>query len=74
MVRCSLDNKEFDMLWDTGSMICLVDRRWLNTHFPDKELITVAEFLEREGVKELKLKAANATRLSWMGWYWCNFV
>ena len=44
-------------------MICLVDRGWLNKHFPDKELITVAEFLEKEGVKELRLKAANATEI-----------
>ena len=63
MVRCHLDGIEFDMLWDTGSMICLVDRKWVDEHFPDKEISTVSEFLEREGVKDLKLKAANATEI-----------
>ena len=63
MVRCHLDGSEFDMLWDTGSMICLVDRKWVDENFPDKEISTVSEFLEREGVKDLKLKAANATEI-----------
>ena len=45
MVRCHLDGIEFDMLWDTGSMICLVDRKWVQKHFPEKEIDTVSEFL-----------------------------
>ena len=63
MVKCRLDGKQFDMLWDTGSMICLVDRRWVNKHFPGKRIQSVSEFLEREGVKDLKLRAANATEI-----------
>ena len=63
MVNCHLDGKIFDMLWDTGSMICLVSRRWLKKHFPGKKIESVSDFLEREGVKELKLTAANATEI-----------
>ena len=63
MVKCRLDGKQFTMLWDTGSMICLVDRRWVDKHFPGKRIQSVSEFLEREGVKDLKLRAANATEI-----------
>ena len=63
MIKCHLDGTEFDMLWDTGSMICLVDRKWVDKHFPGKAIDTVSEFLEREGVKDLKLKAANTTEI-----------
>ena len=63
MVKCNLDGKQFDMLWDTGSMICLVDLKWVKTHFPGKDILTVSEFLEREGVEDLKLRAANATEI-----------
>ena len=73
MVNCRLDGKKFDMLWDTGSMICLVDRRWLRRHFPGKKIESVSEFLKREGVKELKLRAANATEIKLDGVVVVNF-
>ena len=63
MIKCHLDGIAFDMLWDTGSMICLVDRKWVDKHFPGKAIDTVSEFLEREGVRDLKLKAANTTEI-----------
>ena len=29
MVQCLLGGKQCDMLWDTGSMISMVDRKWV---------------------------------------------
>ena len=63
IIECFLDGGKFKMLWDTGSMICLVSRKWVRKHFPDKEIISLASFLERENLTELKLKAANATEI-----------
>ena len=57
MVKCHLDGKKFDMLWDTGSMICLVDRKWVGEHFPDKEIDT-AERDKEELKSPNKLKSS----------------
>ena len=41
----------------------LLRGREKDKHFPGKAIDTVSEFLEREGVKDLKLKAANTTEI-----------
>ena len=63
-IRCRLDGKSTEMLWDTGSQVSLVDKRWVNQHFPDKEILPVADFLERE---DLKLCAANNSEIQFEG-------
>ena len=45
MLKCSLGGKEFQVLWDTGSMISLVDRRWVKENFPEAIVHSVAAFL-----------------------------
>ena len=37
---------EVEVLWDTGSMVCLCDRDWLEKNFPDVEVQSVSDFLE----------------------------
>ena len=64
MLRCQFSGKWFDALWDTGSMITLVDRIWLKEHFPDEEVIPVEEFLEGEN---LRIRAANKTLIPFDG-------
>ena len=59
MLRCLLEGKEFEMLWDTGSMVSLVDRRWIEEHFPEITIHPVSEFME----EELSVRAANATSI-----------
>ena len=63
MLKCFLEGKEFNVLWDTGSMVSLVSRKWLATHFPNMSVIDVAEFLG----KELSLTAANKTVIHFDG-------
>ena len=35
MLKCHLDGSDFDVLWDTGSMVSLVDKNWVKRHFPE---------------------------------------
>ncbi len=69
-IRCRLDGKSMKMLWDTGSMVSLVDKFWTNQHFPDKEILPVADFLDRD---DLKLCAANNTEIQFEGVMLVNF-
>ena len=64
MLQCQLNGKLMEVLWDTGSMVTLVDRGWIGENFPDAEVYSVSEFLDD---KELKLKAANSTQIRFDG-------
>ena len=57
MLSCYLGGKQVDVLWDTGSMISIVDRKWIEQMFPGIVIHSVKEFLE-EG---LQVRAANST-------------
>ena len=63
MVKCFMEDKEFSMLWDTGSMISMVDRNWVKENFPDKKVYPVSDFVE----EELKVKAVNTTEIPYDG-------
>ena len=64
MLSCFLNEKSTKALWDTGSMISLVDRDWLKENHPDAEVVPVAEFLEGE---ELTIRAANKSEIPFDG-------
>ena len=64
MLHCQLGGKSVKLLWDTGSQVTLVDRRWMRTNFPDAKIHSVSEFLDD---KELNLKAANSTQIRFDG-------
>ena len=67
IVRCCLEGKEVDMLWDTGSMISVVDREWMKRKFPEALIHSVSHFTDRE----LKVQAANSTKIRFDGGdYW----
>ena len=59
MLKCFLDGVNSEMLWDTGSMVSLVDRKWLATNFPDAIVHPISDFME-EG---LSVRAANSTSI-----------
>ena len=63
MLRCMLDSKEFELLWDTGSMVSLVGRNWVEEHFPDEKIYSVSEFFD----DNLTVRAANATEVKYDG-------
>ena len=63
MLNCHLGGKEFQMLWDTGSMISMVDRKWVKENFPEITIHPVSDFIE----EELHVQAANATKIRFDG-------
>ena len=59
VVSCNLGAKRTGVtcLWDTGSMVSLVDRKWLLKNYPEAGVQSIAEFLG----EKLEVKAANST-------------
>ena len=43
-----LNGKSVNVLWDTGSMMTLVSRKWAKDNFPEKKIHFVSEFLEED--------------------------
>ena len=65
MVKCLIQGKEVEALWDTGSQVCVVSRKWQQTHLPLEVLRNVEELL---GAGEgLILEAMNATDIPFGG-------
>ena len=46
MINFSLNNKNFEGLWDTGSMISLVNLYWLKTEFSDIQIDSIENLWE----------------------------
>ncbi len=62
-IRCYFDEKESELLWDTGSMVSIVDRPWAKKRFPDKLILPVSMFVD----EQLRLTAANSTEIKFDG-------
>ena len=60
ILKCSLNDVECEALWDTGSMVSLINFDWFVERFPAKPIQSVHEFLEGDN---LHLCAANNTNL-----------
>ena len=70
LVNIFLNNRELEGLWDTGSMISLINKYFLEDHFPAVEMYSVADFMEHNS---LKLTTANQTELCVDGVVVLNF-
>ena len=70
LVNIFLNNWEVEGLWDTGSMISLMNKNYVEEHFPGVEIHSVADFIQNDS---LKLTAANQTELSVDGVVVLNF-
>ena len=46
MVKFLIQGKDVEALWDTGSQVCVVSRKWQQTHLPLEVLRNVEELLE----------------------------
>ena len=55
LVNVCLDGAPAKALWDTGSMIAMMGKKFKDEHLPDKKLHTVSEFLG----EKLSISAAN---------------
>lgn len=71
LVQCYIQDQLVDVLWDTGSQVCIVDERWKNEHLPNIRLRNVAEVIDApEG---LCLVAANGQDIPYAGWVEVTF-
>ena len=60
MLKCNLNGKKCDALWDTGAMVSMGDKEWITETDPNCEILTVEQFLEGDN---LHLYAANNTKV-----------
>ena len=61
VVNCLLGTKEVKALWDTGAMVCMIDKAWLEQNLPQEKVLAISEFLEGD---ELHLVTANNSIMS----------
>ena len=71
MVKCLIQGKEVEALWDTGSQVCVVSRKWQQAHLPLGVLRNVEELLGAG--EELILEAMNGTDIPFDGWIEVRF-
>jgi hypothetical protein len=64
IVLGKLDNKEVNVLWDTGVQVSMVSERFLRQSHPIKQIRSLSELVETD----LKLTAANGTVIPYIGW------
>ena len=70
LVNICLNGKVVDGLWDTGSMISLISRDFLEEQFPGVEINSLQEFMKNES---LNLTAANNSEVKVDGVSVLNF-
>ena len=73
VIKCTLDDKDVKVLWDTGSMISLVSLAWLKENFPDVSLLPISALLE-DSKGEVRFVAANKTEVVMVGCVILNFT
>ena len=60
IAKLFLDNVEIEGLWDTGAMVSMMSRDFLQEHFPGTKIEPLEDFIKH---KTLKVNAANQTQL-----------
>lgn len=71
MVKCLIQGEEMEALWDTGSQVCVVSRKWQQTYLPPEVLRNIEELLGTG--EELNLEAMNGTDILFYGWIEVRF-
>ena len=64
LIKCHLDIHSETALWDTGSMVSMVSRDWLDEQLPNTEVCKLEQFIGKE---KLDLRAANNSSISLNG-------
>ena len=64
MVKFLLNNKQYHGLWDTGSMVSLLSKRWFSKQFPNHPILSLTDVMQSPENKSIKLKAANNSDLT----------
>ena len=70
LLKFYLDKKETEGLWDTGAMISLLNRDYVENNFPESKILTIEEFMNDE---KLILTTANKQEMKVSGVVVLNF-
>ena len=65
LLNCKLNGVETCVLWDTGSMISVVDAVWMENKVPEAEIQPISDFLGNE--EFFKFTAANNSEVVMIG-------
>ena len=68
IVKCIMDGRRVEALWDTGSQLTVVGLDWLESHFPRKEVIDLRELLDYD----LDVGAAGGSNIPYSGFVVLN--
>ena len=69
IVRCKVNSQRENVLWDTGSQVSIVSEKWWKKTLPEEILHSLDELMQ----PDLKLTAANGTRIPFKGWLKVQF-
>ncbi len=69
-VNCFLDGVPTQVLWDTGSQVCLINEKWRKKYLPHTKVRDTEEIL---GPGTLAGKAVNQTDIPFSGWIEVKF-
>ena len=65
LFQCELEGVGSQVLWDTGSMISMIDSEWVRDNCPDVELRPISDFIEDDD--NVEFVAANNTKVPMIG-------
>ena len=63
-IDCELDEIKTEALLDTGAEVTVIGKKWLEEHFPHKEIKNVSELIG----EELCITAANNSKMEYLGY------
>ena len=64
MVKCLLNDCEFNMLWDTGAQVSIIPVELLQQHLGQVAIKQLSELLDTN----LNIAAVNGTKIPYIGW------
>ena len=65
-VKCYLDEKPTEALWDTGAQVSIVSADFLKSQLPAVQIRDIEQLLGIDG--SISLQAANGTDIPYCGW------
>ena len=66
-----LNNKQFELLWDTGAQVSVISGQDMSQYFPDIPTGKIEDFLGTE--TEINIVAANGTEIPYREWAELDF-
>ena len=69
LVKCFLDDKQVEGLWDTGAQVSIISHDYLSKLFPGSSIRDISELLDTK----LNLATANGSPLPYNGWVELRF-